>query len=630
MALASGSLFEMRADATTGNVNGSGFNTGNANFLADGTVDSNTGNTAAPVFSSATYNFVAGDVGAYLYVKAGTNTIPGMYAIVSVDSNKATLNATAGQTEVLSASTGMWELGTATGIATVGTPTSITFGVDYSRLATAKVNAVADFSSVGASTTMTSATAGFTPVMVGNFYHQTTTGTGAFGVVGWYEIVSYTNATTVVLDRTPNNGTASVNCTGYVGGAGILNALEDTFYEMVPVAAKIFYKGSGTHTISGAISIVSTNATAANPVWSIGYSSYRGQAATGTTRPIIAGAANGVVWGVYQNFINMTFTTTTAAGISPRLGAVMANCKVLNSSSTANRAAIGCSSSSGDNLFFNCEAVSQNGPAFAANSEKIRMIGCYAHDSNIGFEESGGTTSGGTVINCISEGNTTAAYTSTSNNPGSIIVGNTFYGREAKIGTGINLNTTVSTRNRIFNNIIYGFVTGVNVLTNQQNSNYGAYNNFYNNTTDAALYNKDKTDLALDPQFAGATQITGTTATTSGSVLTQSGGDFSTVEDNIDYLHVISGTGVTVGVYLITSHTGTTLTVNNALGTSGAGNVVYFIPTGHNFAIGTNLKSRGFPGAFNTDASSAQTTGYMDVGAVQRQEPTLASTFLGG
>lgn len=37
-----------------------------------------------------------------------------------------------------------------------------------------------------------------------------------------------------------------------------------------------------------------------------------------------------------------------------------------------------------------------------------------------------------------------------------------------------------------------------------------------------------------------------------------------------------------------------------------------------NFTIGTNLKAAGFPGAFNGSA----TTGYLDIGAVQRVEPT--------
>ncbi len=62
MALTAGSIFEIRASATTLNVNGSGFNPANAGMLADATTDANTANTASPVLSSASYNFAAGDV----------------------------------------------------------------------------------------------------------------------------------------------------------------------------------------------------------------------------------------------------------------------------------------------------------------------------------------------------------------------------------------------------------------------------------------------------------------------------------------------------------------------------------------------------------------------------------------
>ncbi len=41
-----------------------------------------------------------------------------------------------------------------------------------------------------------------------------------------------------------------------------------------------------------------------------------------------------------------------------------------------------------------------------------------------------------------------------------------------------------------------------------------------------------------------------------------------------------------------------------------------------NFAIGTNLKAQGYPGAFQLGS-----TGYTDIGAVQRKEPTLATGF---
>jgi hypothetical protein len=200
---------------------------------------------------------------------------------------------------------------------------------------------------------------------------------------------------------------------------------------------------------------------------------------------------------------------------------------------------------------------------------------------------------------------------------------NTLYGREAKIGTGLLLSAANSPLVVALNNNIYGFVTGISVATGSATSNFGQNNNFFNNTTDVTNWIKDISDLSLNPGFVGASQVTGTSANTSGSVLTDGSANFSGVNDNIDYLHVTSGTGVTTGCYLITSHTSTTLTVNNPLGTSSSNNDVYWISNGHNFQIGTNLKGLGFPNFIN--ATGSLTTSYPDVGAVQRQEPAGGS-----
>ena len=48
----------------------------------------------------------------------------------------------------------------------------------------------------------------------------------------------------------------------------------------------------------------------------------------------------------------------------------------------------------------------------------------------------------------------------------------------------------------------------------------------------------------------------------------------------------------------------------------------YQIVNGANFAVGTNLKAVGYPGIF----PAAYTTGYQDIGAVQRIEPAATAT----
>lgn len=616
MALTSGMLWEIRDTATTGNTGGAGFNPANANFPTDGTATS--ANTASPVLSSATYTFVAGDVNAWIYVKAGTNWTPGFYQIASVAGGAATLSAAIGAAVQLNATTNRYIANTVAGIATTASPTGGTFGVDYSQQNAAQTTAT-DFTAVGASTTLTSATAGFTPVMVGNVFHQTTTGTGAFGIADWYEIVSYTNATTVVTDRTTNTGTASVNTTGFVGGAGRLNGLEDAFLEMLPSASRVFVK-NGSYTISGAIAVASTNATALLPSMMRGYNAIRGDSPTLSQRPVIIAGANAVTMGQnFQNF-NISWTTTASAGIAYGTNSYVYNCKFLNTSTTANRMAqtIGVTGT-----YVNCEFICQNGYGMFGNSTSAnnRIIGCYFHDSanavdvNNQYSVFSYNIFENNITSCMLLATTSVVFIT--------IVNNTFYGREAQMGIGINMSITNTTTNYIFNNIFYGLTTGVSATTAASDSIISLNNDFFNNGTDATLFYKSDTDLALNPTFTDATQITGTTASGSGSVLTDTNADFSTVTDNVDFVHVLSGTGATVGCYLITSHTTTTLTCNNTVGTNATANRVYFIGTGHNFAIGANLKARGFPGVI----PGSETTGYMDIGAVQRQEPTLAATF---
>lgn len=614
MAINASTIWAFDTGATANMVNGGGFNTANANFFTDLTTDTNTANTSAPVVSSASYNFVAGDVGAWLYVKTGTNWLPGFYQISSVASNKATVNATIGQAVQFNATTQMYAPSTVVGVATVGTPTGGTWGVDFSQ-GTAAITTQTDFAAVGASTTLTSVSAPFRAVFVGNIFHQTTTGTGAFGVVGWYEIVSYVNTTTVVLDRAPNNGTASVACTGFVGGALTMSgSLNDSFWEQIQ-GGNITYIKNGTYSLGSNTSVASTNSTKTAPSYVYGFNSIRGDNPLTGSRPIIACSSQTFNPGQYVFHFFIQVTTTTSTGFAIGIGGAFIYSKITNTSTSSTRPALTCTG--GNALVFAAEAVSQNGSAIACGTSP-KLIGCYVHDSNIGILHS--SSSHLSMSNIIESCRTTAIeFQSTS---GVINISScTLYGSEAKVGTGILFGASTGDAT-LTNNIFYGFSTGINQTTAALKSNMGMFNDFFNNTTNATNYTISASDLALDPQFTAATQLTGSTATTSGSVLTQSGGDFSTVTDNVDYLRVVSGTGVTTGIYLITSHTSTTLTVNNALGTSSAGDVVWVVPTGHNLSIGTNLKGQGFPGVF----PGSETTGYLDIGAAQRQEQASGST----
>lgn len=618
MTLATGALWNLDAAATASNVNAGYFNPNNANFIADFTATSATGNS--PVISSATYNFVAGDVGAYFYVKSGTNWTPGRYRIASVASNQATLDATIGTASQYSATMNEWIPSTVAGCATTASPTGGTCGVDYSRLTTAKVAAVADFNSTTISPlNLTSATAGFTPAMVGNGFHQTTTGTGGFGVLGWYEIVSYTNATTVVLDRTPNSGTASVNTTGYIGGAMSMGALDATFFAS-PVAGNFIFTKLGTYTLGAGIT--GSAGTEANCIKWVGYQTVPGDEPTGANRPTFTMGASSVALGTNTWARNLMITgTPTTVFTGSTIGRTY-NCKVTNTSTTAGRNAVTPSTS----LFLSNEVISYRGFGISANGV-MRIIGCYFHDSDVGFkctssDSTAVVLSGNLFAGCITN---TVLYSGALTGI-QIINGNTFYGAENKLGIALSC-TAAATNITAFNNIFYGFVTAVN-MADTQTEGFSDYNTYFNNTSDVSAigqWQKGIHDLAVNPAFTNVTQVTGATATTSGSVLTQAGASFVTagITAGQDYVYIVSGTGVTAGIYGITAVSATTLTLDIAPGTNATADKVFQVTTGRNWSVGTALKAMGIPGAF----TGSNTTSYLDIGAVQRQEAGGEKSF---
>ena len=57
------------------------------------------------------------------------------------------------------------------------------------------------------------------------------------------------------------------------------------------------------------------------------------------------------------------------------------------------------------------------------------------------------------------------------------------------------------------------------------------------------------------------------------------------VVDGRDFLYLVSGTGITAGIYGITAHTSTTITLDIAPGTDATADKVWQITTGRNFAI---------------------------------------------
>lgn len=349
-ALPSTAVWEVRSGGAT--ASGGGFNPSNANMLTDATATSATGNAA--VISSASYSFVAGDVGAWVYVKAGTNWLPGWYKISSVAANAATVDSTLGHGVTLT--NGLFAVTTVAGVASTASPTGGTFGVDYSQQNAAKLS-LTDLTSTGGSSNLTSVTGGFTPVMAGNILHITTTGTGAHFVIGFYEIVSVTNTNSVVTDRTTNDATAGVAGTGATGGG--LAAPIDIGSSTIGAVAGNYIFVNGSFSRGGTSDTMACAGSTTAPVKVIGYGTYRGDAYLGrsvtTTGKLITtnmptltytGSAryNASGASVISECLNIVGAATTSSVLTSGTTGIVISCVATNSSTNASAQAISAES----------------------------------------------------------------------------------------------------------------------------------------------------------------------------------------------------------------------------------------------------------------------------------------------
>ena len=237
-------------------------------MATDGAATSATG--TAPVFNSASYNFVSGDVGAKLFIASGSNWIPGWYAIVSVASNKATLNATAG--EAVRAPGASGGLSTVNGCATTASPTGATWTIDYSQQAAAQFS-YTDLAIQSTNTELQSSGHPFGIQQVGNLVYATS---GSGFTVGWYCIQSITGGTTAVMDRAV--GTASsTGGHGYQGGAFETLTANLFLSSGSLVAGGHLVWMTGTQTITSTVNVTVANTSIAGIGYGIrGYGTYRG------------------------------------------------------------------------------------------------------------------------------------------------------------------------------------------------------------------------------------------------------------------------------------------------------------------------------------------------------------------
>ena len=240
-------------------------------------------NTSAPVVSSATYNFAAGDVGAWVFIKSGTNWTPGWYKIASVASNQATLSAAIGAGVLYittSPAASPTAMSTAAGCATTASPTAGTWSIDYSQQSTAA------YSLTGLTTSAANATISSTSAnkaMVGNSI-QITGGTNF--TTGIYTIITVTAGTSFVVDRTCCSAAASAGTCG-IGGAFATPGK----CASVAVASNILFikYSASVYAVTSATTNIAAGCVSfgINNIWLVGYSTNRFLGNTDSSMPTI-------------------------------------------------------------------------------------------------------------------------------------------------------------------------------------------------------------------------------------------------------------------------------------------------------------------------------------------------------
>lgn len=458
-------------------------------------------------------------------------------------------------------------------------------GTDFSQQAAAQF-ALTGLTSAGAGAVILTASAAAS--MVGNAINVVS---GTNFTAGRYEITAVSVGVSITVDRAVTTGVGA-NGVANVGGALSLGSSDDAIFEAM-VAGNTMWVKQGTYTLGGTVNIAAAGGTS-QPIKIMGYATTRGDSPKGSTRPTFNTAAVAFTGGANFEFYNMIFTGTAGSVLTLGSNGKAVHCKVTNTSSTALRAAVTMGI---DAMCFGCELISYRGNAIVHGNINAIVYGCYIHDSDTGILSTA-TTGRCVYLNniihsCVTYGITIGG----ANTAGSLIAGNTIWNNDPAYGTGINI-VTGATDISVFNNIIGNWLVGI-IHGDVQTVGFDAYNNYYNNATDQTNWPLSTTDIDRNPAFANVGAITGATAlTTAGDILSHAGADFSAVVNNEDFVYIASGTGVTAGKYLITSHTATTLTLSPTIAADATADKVYYITTGKNFLAGAAMRDTAFPGVY--------------------------------
>lgn len=306
-------------------------------------------------------------------------------------------------------------------------------GTDYTQQDAAQATWTNLATPSGGSTTLTSASATFTSEMVGNAINITSGTNFDVGAdnTSVYYITAFTNSTTVTLDRSPTSGGAGSNGNGKLGGAraSIGGALAN---QATGGGTVVYVKGgaytctSSTSNIDGGKAVPVAGSATNGPTRVIGYSTTRGDMATGT-RPAVAFAYGAIFMDLSaagtecENIDVSCSNTASSVGFVVAAQSMALGCKAYQAvtgfrgasgGTVAHCLADSCANGFGDSTssMDSClwcwakDTITNYGFRCTSNSN---MVGCLATGgASYGFYHD----SGGMLVNCVAVGNTLSGF----------------------------------------------------------------------------------------------------------------------------------------------------------------------------------------------------------------------------
>lgn len=422
-------------------------------------------------------------------------------------------------------------------------------GTNYSTQGAAQLS-ITDIAHTGGSTTITSATGGFTSAMIGNAIRIYA---GTNFIVGYYFITGFTSTNQITIDRSCGATTASGG-SGKVGGAtkGITTQAAPTLANSIVVPNKIFIKNESWNE-AVALTLAGNNTN--QVIWE-GYNVTQGD------NPSLAdcphnnrGGAAGVGWdcaAATDNIIkNIWVSNAGGNGFESANKTIFVNCRASNNGSSGfsldgstRKSVIGCESYSNTLYGFYTIAGTNN---FAT------YWGCYSHDNTSeGFHFA--PQDGHSLLFCISEANSSHGVGIQSTNSSLFLYNCTIDGNTGATTDGFNIPGSMLTGGSFLNNSFTNNGRyGVNATTTSGGTGtWCDYNNFFGNGSGSRNnFNTGSHDISVNPSYVDRTN--------------------------------------------------------------------------GNFAVGSSMSAVAFPGTFPGSLS----VGYLDIGAVQRVEPTVPTNANG-